>query len=53
MTLKIILIAVSAAAFGWGFAALVEHTDKTIRPENPPVACADRAGEGCARRPAP
>ena len=53
MTFKIILIALTAAAFGWGFSALVEHADQTIRPDNPPVACTDRAGEGCARMPAP
>lgn len=49
MKTKLILIALVAAAFGWGFSALVEHADQTIRPENARVACADWSGDGCVR----
>ncbi|WP_161601179.1 hypothetical protein [Neoaquamicrobium microcysteis] len=47
MTTKLILIVFAAAAFGWGFSALVEHADQTVRPDNPRVACNEWSSEGC------
>lgn len=49
MKLKLLLIVLAAAAFGWGFSTLVERTDQTIRPQNAKLACQDWAGNGCAR----
>ena len=49
MKYRLILIAVAAAAFAWGFSALVEHDERTIRPEATRLACSDRTGGGCAR----
>lgn len=49
MTYKMILIAVAAAAFAWGFSTLVEYGDRTVRPENARLACSDWSGDGCPR----
>ena len=49
MKFKLVLIALVAAAFGWAFSSLVQHSDQTIRPENARLACQDWAGDGCAR----
>lgn len=49
MTYKMILIAAFAAAFAWGFAALVDHSDRIVRPENARVACTDWPGDSCSR----
>lgn len=48
MTTKLILIVLAAAAFGWGFSALVQHSDRAIRPENARLACQDWTADGCA-----
>lgn len=50
MTVKLILIALGAAVFGWGLSSFVEHTSQTIRPENARLACQDWDGSGCARQ---
>lgn len=46
---RLVLIALAAAVFGWGFAALVRHSDTTIRPEAARSACQDWSGNGCVR----
>jgi hypothetical protein len=48
MTIKLILIALGAAAFGWGFSAFVEHTSQTIRTDNARVACQEWSGNDCS-----
>ena len=49
MTKKLILIALVAAGFGWGFSSLVERADNSIRPENARLACQEWSGDGCNR----
>lgn len=49
MTIKLIIIALVAASFGWGFSALVENKDQTMRSENARVACQDWDGDGCGQ----
>ena len=49
MTYKMIFIAAAAAIFAWGFSAMVEHRDRTMRPENARLACSDWPGDGCSR----
>ena len=49
MKKKLLLIALVAATFGWGFSTLVERSDQSIRPENARFACQDWSGSGCAR----
>jgi hypothetical protein len=49
MKVKLIVILLAAAGFGWGFSALVQHADQTIKPENAKVACNSWSGDGCAR----
>lgn len=49
MKYRLILIAVVAAAFAWGFSALVEHDGRITRPEATRLACSDWPGGGCAR----
>lgn len=51
MTYKMILIAAAAAIFAWGFSTLVEHDERTIRPDNARLACTDWPGDGCSRPP--
>lgn len=51
MTLKILLIVLGAAAFGWGFSELVEHSDQIgIRDaQRASLACQDWMGDSCER----
>lgn len=50
MVLKLLTIVVCAAAFGWGFSALVRHSEQAIGPEGQRVACEQWAGEECSRQ---
>lgn len=47
MKTRLTLIALAAAAFGWGFSVLAKHPDQTIRPDNPGFACQEWQSEGC------
>ena len=50
MTVKIIIIALSAAAFGWGLSSLVEHSEQSLPPGVPQSTCDEWAGGDCASR---
>lgn len=50
MTVKLLLIVAFAAAFGWGFSSLVQHSELAIGPEGQRVACEQWAGNECAQR---
>lgn len=41
MKKKLVLIALLAASFGWGFAALVEMSDQSLRPADTSFGCQD------------
>lgn len=49
MTTKIILILLGAAAFGWGFSELVEHSGNAIRSPDSSAACQKWNGTDCER----
>lgn len=49
MTFRLTIIALGAAAFAWGFSALVQQTDVTMRTDSTRLACQDWAGNSCAR----
>ncbi|WP_198476461.1 hypothetical protein [Aquamicrobium zhengzhouense] len=50
MTLKILLIIAGAAAFGWGFSEIVEHSDNSIRSsQDAGLNCQDWASGSCER----
>lgn len=49
MTRRLILIILAVAVFGWGFASLVRHSDRTIRPEATRSVCQEWGGNGCIR----
>ena len=51
MKLKLVAIALIAAAFGWGFSMLVEHKGRSISPENARLACQEWSGGGCNHGP--
>ncbi len=50
MTIKLFIIVLVAAAFGWGFSELVEQSDNTLRPENGRYACEQWSGNDCTRQ---
>lgn len=50
MKIRLIVIMLAAAAFAWGFAALVERSDPMMRLDDPGFACDEWAGEGCNGR---
>lgn len=39
MKTRLTLIALAAAAFGWGFSVLAKQQDQMVRPHNPGFAC--------------
>ena len=41
MKKRLLLIALMAASFGWGFSALVELSDRGLRDGTAALACAD------------
>lgn len=49
MTTKLILIAVTAAAFGLGFAEVVERAGNPIRQDSSWTTCQDLGGDACTR----
>jgi len=49
MTTKLILIALMAAAFGWGFAEVVERAGDPIRQDSSWTTCQDLGGNACSR----
>jgi hypothetical protein len=49
MTLKILLIFAGAAAFGWGFSELVEHSDGNVRSQGAGLACQEWNSGSCER----
>jgi len=49
MKFRLIVIALCAAAFAWGFSELVRHSDGSMRSDSVKLACQDWAGDGCAR----
>lgn len=49
MKLRLIVIALCAAAFAWGFSTLARHSEDSLRPDSARFACQDWAGDGCAR----
>ena len=48
MKIRLIAIALAAAGFGWGFSALVNHADQTVRPNYASMPCDNVSGQGCA-----
>lgn len=50
MKIRLVVIIFAVAAFAWGFAALVERSDTTIRVNDPGFACDDWSGEDCNSR---
>ncbi|MEO3386354.1 hypothetical protein [Mesorhizobium sp. CAU 1741] len=48
MTVKLIIIMLTAAAFGWGFSNLVEHSDQSMRPGMPQNTCDEWQGDDCS-----
>lgn len=50
MTVKLIIIVVAAAAFGWGFSEIVEQSSDPLRPDANRYACDQWAGGDCARQ---
>ncbi|MBE0691802.1 MAG: hypothetical protein IH590_01720 [Aquamicrobium sp.] len=50
MAYRLFFIVAAFAAFAWGFAALVEHSGRTVRPDNARLACTDWPGDGCTRQ---
>lgn len=49
MKFRLTIVALAAAAFAWGFSALVHQTDTTMRTDSTRLSCQDWAGNSCAR----